>query len=156
MGRRRRGRRHDRGSVSVWVVVFAFITLWLLVLVVDGGQVLLIRSRAADIAEQAARAAADDVDEQQLQNGQVVISAAACAAGGPAANLVSAYAKGTGVTAAMTSCTTGQGAQGPTATVGVQVTVTPAIPAGLFRTITETVTEVAFLACGTADQQQAC
>ena len=27
----------ERGSVSVWVVVFAFVTIWLLALVVDGG-----------------------------------------------------------------------------------------------------------------------
>jgi Flp pilus assembly protein TadG len=146
----------DRGSVSLWVVVFAFVTIWLLALVVDGGQVLLVRSRAADIAEQAARAAADDVNRQLLQSGTVAIDAAACAPDGPAAGLVSAYAKGTGVTASMTSCTTGQSAQGPTATVGVQVTATPAIPSGLFRSISEQVTEVAYLACGTANAEQAC
>ena len=50
----------DRGSVSLWVVMFAFVTLALLILVVDGGQVIIAKSRAADIAEQAARAAADD------------------------------------------------------------------------------------------------
>ena len=44
----------DRGSVSLWVVMFAFVTLALLILVVDGGQVIIAKSRAADIAEQAA------------------------------------------------------------------------------------------------------
>src|SRR6185437_8108007 len=51
----------DRGSVSLWLVIFAFTTIALLVLVVDGGQTMNAKSRAADIAEQAARAAADDV-----------------------------------------------------------------------------------------------
>ncbi len=46
----------DRGSVSLWVVIFAFVTLALLILIVDGGQVIVAKSRAADIAEQAARA----------------------------------------------------------------------------------------------------
>ena len=116
----------------------------------------MVRSRAADIAEQAARAAADDVNKQDLQNGKVVIDGAACGAGGPAAGLVGAYAKGAGVTATMTSCTTGQNAAGPTATVAVQITANPAIPAGFFSSITESATETAFLACGTADAKQAC
>jgi len=62
-------RRHhaDRGSVSLWLVIFAFTTIALLVLVVDGGQTMNAKSRAADIAEQAARAAADDVNVGQLR-----------------------------------------------------------------------------------------
>jgi hypothetical protein len=31
----------DRGSVSLWVVMFTFVTLALLILVVDGGQVIV-------------------------------------------------------------------------------------------------------------------
>ena len=42
----------DRGSISLWVVIFAFTTMALLVLVVDGGQTMNAKSRAADIAEQ--------------------------------------------------------------------------------------------------------
>ena len=61
----------DRGSVSLWVVIFAFTTLALLVLVVDGGQAMNAKSRAADIAEQAARAAADDVNVGDLRAGTV-------------------------------------------------------------------------------------
>ncbi len=71
-------KRTDRGSVSLWVVIFAFVTLYLLVLVVDGGQVIVAKSRAADIAEQAARAAADDINPVALRNGQVAIAAGAC------------------------------------------------------------------------------
>ena len=41
----------DRGSVSLWVVIFAFVTLALLILIVDGGQVIVAKSRAADIAQ---------------------------------------------------------------------------------------------------------
>ena len=40
----------DRGSVSLWVVIFSFATLALLVLVVDGGQTMNAKSRDADIA----------------------------------------------------------------------------------------------------------
>ena len=58
----------DRGSVSLWVVIFAFVTLALLILIVDGGQVIVAKSRAADIAQQAARAAADDINPAALRN----------------------------------------------------------------------------------------
>ena len=56
----------DRGSVSLWVVIFAFVTLALLILIVDGGQVIVAKSRAADIAQQAARAAVDDINPAAL------------------------------------------------------------------------------------------
>ena len=69
--------------MSLWVVIFAFVTLALLILVVDGGQVIVAKSRAADIAEQAARAAADDINPAALRNGQVTIAAGACDTPGP-------------------------------------------------------------------------
>ena len=68
----------DRGSVSLWVVIFAFVTLYLLVLVVDGGQVIVAKSRAADIAEQAARAAADDLNPDSLRTGDYQLAGDAC------------------------------------------------------------------------------
>ena len=73
-------RRGDRGSVSLWVVIFTFTTLVLLVLVVDGGQAMNAKSRAADIAEQAARAAADDLNMGDLRTGQgtVALAGSAC------------------------------------------------------------------------------
>ncbi len=64
--------------MSLWVVIFAFVTMVLLTLVVDGGQVMIAKSRAADIAEQAARAAADDIAPAALRNGQVAIAGNAC------------------------------------------------------------------------------
>jgi Flp pilus assembly protein TadG len=146
------GLRRDRGSVSLWVVIFAFVTL-----VVDGGQVMIAKSRAADIAEQAARAAADDIATGALRNGQVAIAGGACDAVGPAAGLISTYAKGVDVTALMRSCAIGTGPEGtPDVTVGVRVSIKPAIPAGAFSAISVTATETAYLACGTATQVVAC
>jgi Flp pilus assembly protein TadG len=151
-------RRHgDRGSVSVWVVIFAFTTMILLTLVVDGGQVMIAKSRAADIAEQAARAAADDIDPAALRGGQVAIAQGACDAAGPAAGLITSYAKGVGVTASMQSCAIGTGPGGaPDVTVAVQVSMKPAIPAGAFSAISVSASETAYLACGTANVRTAC
>jgi Flp pilus assembly protein TadG len=147
----------DRGSVSLWVVMFAFVTLALLILVVDGGQVIIAKSRAADIAEQAARAAADTIDPGALRQGQVVIAQGACDTPGPASNLVATYQKGVGVTASMKDCTIGTGPQGaPDVTVRVQVSMKPFLPVGPFATINVTAAETAFLACGTAGARVAC
>ena len=51
----------DRGSISVLVVFFTLIALALASLLVDVGNALNARERAADIAEQAARAGANDI-----------------------------------------------------------------------------------------------
>jgi Flp pilus assembly protein TadG len=151
------GEGRDRGSVSLWVVMFAFVTLALLILVVDGGQVIVAKSRAADIAEQAARAAADDINPGTLRNGQVTIDPGACTIPGPASELVSTYQKGVGVQASMQSCVIGTDPQGaPDVTVQVQVSMTPFLPVSPFGTINVTATETAFLACGTADARVAC
>jgi len=149
--------RKERGSVSLWVVMFAFVTLALLILVVDGGQVIVAKSRAADIAEQAARAAADDIDPGALRQGQVAIAQGACGNPGPASDLVSTYQKGVGVTASMQGCVIGTGPQGaPDVTVRVQVSMTPVIPVSPFGSINVTAAETAFLACGTAAARVAC
>ena len=150
-------RETERGSVSLWVVIFAFVTLSLLILVVDGGQVIVAKSRAADIAEQAARAAADDINPAALRNGQVAVAAGACRAGGPATGLISTYSKGVGVTASMLTCAVGTGVQGtPDVTVKVHVSMNPVIPVAPFRTIDVTASETAYLACGSADARTAC
>lgn len=47
--------------------IFALFVIVLAGLLVDGGQAIHARQRAADIAEQAARAAADDVDVAYLR-----------------------------------------------------------------------------------------
>jgi Flp pilus assembly protein TadG len=157
-----RRRIDDEGSVSLWVVIFAFTTIALLILVVDGGQVMNDKSRAADIGEQAARAAADDLDTGQLRAGTVALAGGACdLQNGPAANLVAAYAKGVpGVTASLTGCqpgtTTVAGQQELSVTVTVHLSAPPALPVGAFSTINATATETAFVACGNADVQEAC
>jgi Flp pilus assembly protein TadG len=157
LARRLRQNAGDRGSVSLWVVIFAFVTLALLILIVDGGQVIVAKSRAADIAEQAARAAADDINPAALRNGDVTIAAGACDVAGPASDLISTYQKGVGVTASMLDCHVGTGPQGaPDVTVRVQVSMKPFIPVNPFSTINVQASETAYLACGTADARVAC
>ncbi|GAA0399486.1 hypothetical protein GCM10009530_59010 [Microbispora corallina] len=81
---RARGRtRGERGSLSVFMVGFAFLGLGLAGILVDLSSMMNAYLRAADIAEQAARAGADTIDEDHLlSTGVVRISDAgtACAA----------------------------------------------------------------------------
>jgi Flp pilus assembly protein TadG len=160
----------DRGSISLWVVIFAFTTLALLILVVDGGQTMNAKSRAADIAEQAARAAADDINVTNLREGTagrgntVELAGNACDLNpqtGPAAQLVASYASGVpGATATLTACTpsmtTVDGIPSLSVTATVQLSVRPALPVPPFNTISATAEETAYLACGSADQREAC
>jgi Flp pilus assembly protein TadG len=91
----RAGREH--GSVTVLVVFAAIIALALASLLVDVGSALNARERAADIAEQAARAGAGDIDIAALRAGTVAIdTATACS---QALNLVAAYGARSGFTA---------------------------------------------------------
>ncbi|MFI6501446.1 pilus assembly protein TadG-related protein [Nonomuraea typhae] len=57
----------ERGSMSVFVVLFSVVVFLLAGLLVDGGAAINARLRAADIAEQAARAGADRVDVEHLR-----------------------------------------------------------------------------------------
>lgn len=62
----------ERGSMSVFTVLFSVVVFLLAGLLVDGGSAINARLRAADVAEQAARAGADQVDEDHLrQTGQM-------------------------------------------------------------------------------------
>lgn len=160
----------DRGSISLWLVIFTFTTLALLILVVDGGQTMNAKSRAADIAEQAARAAADDINVTNLREGTaardntVQLAGNACDLDpqtGPAAQLVANYASGVpGATATLTACTSSMttvgGIPSLSVTATVQLSVRPALPVPPFNTITATAQETAYLACGSADQREAC
>jgi Flp pilus assembly protein TadG len=149
------GYQRDRGSVAVFTAVFALAVILLLALLVDGGSELNARERAADIAEQAARAAATDLLTADLRNTSAVTIdwATACAY---ARQAVTAYAKGFNqlTEARMTSCA--PGANPRIATVTVTVTTRPVIPAPGFSTLTVTATQSATAACGNADQQEAC
>jgi Flp pilus assembly protein TadG len=146
----------EQGSVAVFTAVFAFAVILLVALLVDGGSTLNARERAADIAEQAARAAVTDLSLASLRSatGDVTIDwNTAC---GVAQQAIDAYVKGFNslTTARMTSCA--EGADPRTATVTVQVTTQPLIPAPGFTTVTVTATQSATAACGNADQQEAC
>ena len=119
----------DRGSITIFVVFFAITALALAWLLVDLGNAVNAQERAADLAQQAARAAADTIDPVALRNGQVVIDVAqAC---NNAENVIQHYDQVSGVQAAMIQpfCTF-QGQR--QVTVYVSVTTTPIIAFGGF------------------------
>ena len=58
----------DRGSAALFVAIFAPAMIFLAGLVIDGGAALEVRQRAADIAEQAARAAGQQCDVGLLRS----------------------------------------------------------------------------------------
>ena len=77
----------------MFTVVFAVAVVFLTALILDGGMAMNAKERAADIAEQAARAAADNIDVATLRGtGVAAIGPGACPLAG---NLVAAYAQGT-------------------------------------------------------------
>jgi Flp pilus assembly protein TadG len=152
-------RREDRGSVAVFTAVFAFVVLLLIGLLVDGGNALNARERAADVAEQAARAAVTDLSIGDLhgQGAAETLAIDWSTACTYAQQTVTDYGADTsGVTGAvMANC--GEGTNPLTATVTVTVTSTPAIPVpGFDRPLTMTATQSATAACGNADQQEVC
>ncbi|MGN9836779.1 flp pilus-assembly TadE/G-like family protein [Nonomuraea sp. H19] len=57
----------ERGSMSVFTVLFSVVAFLLAGLLVDGGGAINARLRAADVAEQAARAGADQIDVDHLR-----------------------------------------------------------------------------------------
>lgn len=59
--------RDDDGSVSVYLAVWAVAMLAMAGLVIDGGAAIAARARAADLAEQAARAGADALSPASLR-----------------------------------------------------------------------------------------
>jgi Flp pilus assembly protein TadG len=139
----------ERGSVTVFTVVFALAVVFLLALILDGGIAMNARQRAADVAGQAARAAADTLDLAVLRStGHAVMAPGACVA---AARLVSAYGRrlNTGadrVTAvAMVHCVAPPGAT--VATVQVTVATSPLVP-GVLGPFHETASANATTECG--------
>jgi hypothetical protein len=89
-------RGRDRGTVSMFTVIFALFVILLAGLLVDGGLAIHARQRAADIAEQAARAAADDIDVRLLRTSGEVRIADAGSACAKAGRLVARYPEATG------------------------------------------------------------
>lgn len=57
----------DRGTIAMYTVLFTPVVFLLAGLLVDGGLAIHARQRAADMAEQAARAGADNIDEDALR-----------------------------------------------------------------------------------------
>ncbi|MEV8637951.1 pilus assembly protein TadG-related protein [Streptosporangium sp. NPDC051023] len=78
--------------MSVFTVIFSVVVFMLAGLLVDGGAAINARLRAADIAEQAARAAADQIDVEHLREtgqAQLLDEGTVC---GKAREIVSAHA----------------------------------------------------------------
>ncbi|HEY7145986.1 MAG TPA: pilus assembly protein TadG-related protein [Streptosporangiaceae bacterium] len=123
--RARRGggpRAGDRGSVTIFVLFATMAALALASLLVDLGNAVNAQQRAADIAEQAARAAANTISVGSLRSGSVRIdTATAC---GNAANVVASYVT-SGVQATMTQPCSYSGPR--KVTVWVAVTTQPII-----------------------------
>jgi Flp pilus assembly protein TadG len=83
----------DRGSMSVFVVIFSLSVILLAGLLVDGGAAINARLKAADIAEQAARGGADQIDVGLLRaTGQVRLVADDDVVCGKAQQIVDAQA----------------------------------------------------------------
>lgn len=111
------GRQGERGSMSVFTVLFSVVVFLLAGLMVDGGAAINARLRAADIAEQAARAGADQIDVDHLRatgRTRLLDEGQVCGR----ADEVMAAQGGDGVSAG--SCAVEQG--GTTVTVTVNVT----------------------------------
>jgi Flp pilus assembly protein TadG len=157
--RRPRSTRHtradrERGSVAVFTVVFAIAVVFLTALILDGGVAMNAKERAANIAEQAARAAADNIDITALRNtGVAAIGPGACPV---ADNVVRAYAAASTGVDAVTSATMDSCAvvAANTATVQVTITTRPLIP-GVLSSFTETARASATAECG-VNQGVAC
>ena len=135
---RRRGGA-ERGSTALFVAVFAPAMIFMAGLVIDGGAALEARQRAADIAEQAARAGANQCDVAILRSQgecQITDESAVAAAVRP-------YAQTEGVT--LLTPTLIRNATG--VSYGVRVTVTMTFSTVLLGIVPEyetlTITETA-------------
>ena len=134
----------DRGSVSLFLAIFTVAALALLALLVDGGTAINAKERAADVAEQAARAAANQIDVADLRslNSTVVIGPGACQA---AENIVAQYQLTSHTSALVKTCDALPGST--SATVTVSVHTSPVLPF-FFGNFTMTASATAYPACG--------
>ncbi|HWG27296.1 TadE/TadG family type IV pilus assembly protein [Actinospica sp.] len=75
----RPGRRDERGSMTVFVVLWSLVIVMVAALVIDVGLAISQRERAADLADQAARAEAQNLSTASLrQSGGAVIQDDGC------------------------------------------------------------------------------
>jgi Flp pilus assembly protein TadG len=158
MGARATRARRDRGSVSAWVVIMAAMTMFMLVLLVDGGEAMMAKVRVSDIAEQGARAAADDVSTNNLRSdGTVTLAKDYCAA---AQTIVSSYAASSQLDlVGRPTCppVTATADFPELVSVRVEVRFNPLIPIpGLFQSFDVTSVQSATVFCGTATTQVNC
>jgi hypothetical protein len=117
----------ERGSVTLFILLFSVTVLVLASLLVDLGSAVNAQERAADLAEQAARAGANAIDPAELRGGRVVLDEGpACQA---AQQVIAQYAAVSGIDAAMAQACTFPGAR--QVTVYVSVTTRPLIALGL-------------------------
>jgi Putative Flp pilus-assembly TadE/G-like len=70
--------RGDQGTLSLFVVLFTPVVVLLAGLLVDGGIAINARERAADVAQQAARAGANDLNVAALRSGTIELDPGAC------------------------------------------------------------------------------
>lgn len=130
-----RRRRDERGSLTVFTVIWSIIMLMLAALAIDGGLAISQRERAADLADQAARTEAEDLSQASLRDGgTAVIQPDGCALAIAYVNSVAATVKHG--TATVSGCqyipdlaVQGAGGQGTVessaVTVDVQLTYSP-------------------------------
>jgi Flp pilus assembly protein TadG len=111
--------RGDRGTLTLFVVLFTPVVVLLAGLLVDGGIAINARERAADVAQQAARAGANDLNVAALRSGTVELAPGAC-------NVANAFVgKYTGIGAIPAGCTPVQVNGHPGIKVSATVTVHP-------------------------------
>jgi Flp pilus assembly protein TadG len=70
--------RGDRGTLSLFVVLFTPVVVLLAGLLVDGGIAINAKERAADVAQQAARAGVNDLNVATLRSGRIELAQGAC------------------------------------------------------------------------------
>ncbi|ROO90096.1 putative Flp pilus-assembly TadE/G-like protein [Actinocorallia herbida] len=71
--------RRDRGTFSMFTVLFTPSVLLFAGLLLDGGMAIHARERALDIAEQSARKGADQIDVEHLRDtGEIILDGTAC------------------------------------------------------------------------------
>jgi Flp pilus assembly protein TadG len=118
-------RSGDRGSVSLFVIIFSMAALALASLLVDVGNAVNAQERAADVAAEAARAAADTINPVNLRSGVVTIDTATACQNAEA--LIARYDLLSGVKADMTPGGCVVGPDPRLVTVYVEVKTTPVI-----------------------------
>lgn len=109
--------RDDQGSLTAFLAVLAVGLFVLIGLVVDGGQAIVAKRTALDVAEQAARVGADQLSVDDLRAGRFAVDPVA------AASAVTGYLDAAGATGSVSvsgdSVTVHVVGDAPTAILGI-------------------------------------